>query len=321
MEINRPSISEGKGGSPICLRFVKRHFFGEIRWTIVARSKRWKTLSCFRRKWRDPSVVSGYIVKLLPADSTRCFLKFRFRLLSNLMHTHTHTRSPYSSSLCDEGRVEKKEKKGRGRGERKKRKGLEKKADRWKRFNYRAHPLTGGGSLFAAGERKWKSLCKWRASLLRKRYFEDRVGVERIEKEKEGGGKSGKGRKRFRGCVAMSCNCMLPMKFRPCVSTSSFSVLCFRVYMCVYIYVYICTRRNNFPTFVEFYFAFVTFVPGYCVTHVACLEFSRWNYFHRCYAHRCVIVTKLLDDRYKKRQMLTGNYCPWCNKRIKKDII
>lgn len=65
------------------------------------------------------------------------------------------------------------------------------------------------------------------------------MGVERIEKEKEGGGKSGKGRKRFRGCVAMSCNCMLPMKFRPCVSTSSFSVLCFRVYMCVYIYVYI----------------------------------------------------------------------------------
>lgn len=153
-------------------------------------------------------------------------------------HTYTHALSLLFLSVWRRT-PRKKRKKGRGRGERKKRKGLEKKADRWKRFNYRAHPLTGGGSLFAAGERKWKSLCKWRASLLRKRYFEDRVGVERIEKEKEGGGKSGKGQKRFRGCVAMSCNCMLPMKFRPCVSTSSFSVLCFRVCMCVYIYVYI----------------------------------------------------------------------------------
>lgn len=148
------------------------------------------------------------------------------------MYTHTHTRSLTDDSSSVWRR--KKEKRGK-----RKKKGLEKKADRWKRFNYRAHPLTGGGSLFAAGDRKWKSLCKWRASLLRKRYFEDRVGVERIEKEKEGGGKGGKGRKRFRGCVAMSCNCMLPMKFRPCVSTSSFSILCFRIY--------ICTRRNNFP--------------------------------------------------------------------------
>lgn len=149
-------------------------------------------------------------------------------------HTHTLALSPTTLRLCDEEK--------RKKGGKEKKKGLEKKADRWKRFNYRAHPLTGGGSLFAAGDRKWKSLCKWRASLLRKRYFEDRVGVERnerIEKEKEGGGKGGKGRKRFRGCVAMSCNCMLPMKFRPCVSTSSFSILCFRIY--------ICTRRNNFP--------------------------------------------------------------------------
>lgn len=232
-------------------------------------------------------------------QTPRCFLKFRFRLLSNLMHIHTHTHVLSLSRfflVCVTPR---------GKKKKRKKKGLEKKADRWKRFNYRAHPLTGGGSLFAAGDRKWKSLCKWRASLLRKRYFEDRVERdERIEKEKEDGGKSGKGRKRFRGCVAVSCNRMLPMKFRPCVSTSSFSVL-----PCIYIYMYVCTRRNNFPTFVEFYFAFVTFVPGYCVTHVACLEFSRcWrNYFHRCYAHRCVIVTKLLDHRYvkKKRRMLT----------------
>lgn len=242
MEINRPSISE-KGG--MCLRFVKRHFFGEIRWTIVERSKRWKTLSCFRRKWRDPSVatrvirrVSGYIVKLFPADST-LFPQVSFPVTFQVdAHTHTLAFSPTTLRLCDEEK--------RKKGGKEKKKGLEKKADRWKRFNYRAHPLTGGGSLFAAGDRKWKSLCKWRASLLRKRYFEDRVGVERnerIEKEKEGGGKGGKGRKRFRGCVAMSCNCMLPMKFRPCVSTSSFSILCFRVY----IYIYICTRRNNFP--------------------------------------------------------------------------
>lgn len=143
MEINRPSISEGKGGSPICLRFVKRHFFGEIRWTIVARSKRWKTLSCFRRKWRDPSVVSGYIVKLLPADSTRCFLKFRFRLLSNLMHTHTHTRSPYSSSLCDEGRLEKKRKKRKGEGGKEKKKRSGEKSGSMKTFQLSGTSING----------------------------------------------------------------------------------------------------------------------------------------------------------------------------------
>lgn len=38
------------------------------------------------------------------------------------MHTHTHTRSPYSSSLCDEGRLEKKEKKEEGGGKGKKEK-------------------------------------------------------------------------------------------------------------------------------------------------------------------------------------------------------
>lgn len=32
------------------------------------------------------------------------------------MHTHAHTRSPYSSSLCDEGRLEKKRKERKGEG-------------------------------------------------------------------------------------------------------------------------------------------------------------------------------------------------------------
>lgn len=70
---------------------------------------------------------------------------------------------------------------------------------------------------------------------------------ERIEKEKEDGGKSGKGRKRFRGCVAVSCNRMLPMKFRPCVSTSSFSVLpC--IYICMYVRGEIIFRRSSSST-------------------------------------------------------------------------
>ena len=179
-------------------------------------------------------------------QTPRCFLKFRFRLLSNLMHIHTCTFSLSHDSSSFVWRLgEKKEREKRG-----KKKGLEKKADRWKRFNYRAHPLTGGGSLFAAGDRKWKSLCKWRASLLRKRYFEDRVERdERIEKEKEDGGKSGKGRKRFRGCVAVSCNRMLPMKFRPCVSTSSFSVLpCIYIYICMYVRGEIIFRRSSSST-------------------------------------------------------------------------
>ena len=161
-------------------------------------------------------------------------------------YTHTHVLSLSLLSSSFVWRLgEKKEREKRG-----KKKGLEKKADRWKRFNYRAHPLTGGGSLFAAGDRKWKSLCKWRASLLRKRYFEDRVERdERIEKEKEDGGKSGKGRKRFRGCVAVSCNRMLPMKFRPCVSTSSFSVLpCIYIYICMYVRGEIIFRRSSSST-------------------------------------------------------------------------